>query len=55
MPGLDGFGAGCALVAEGVETEAEQKMLVQLAVSFGQGYLLGPPAPLSDQGLARAS
>lgn len=35
----------CILIAEGVETEAEKRMLQQLGVKLGQGYLLGPPAP----------
>jgi EAL domain-containing protein (putative c-di-GMP-specific phosphodiesterase class I) len=32
------------LIAEGVETQAELDMLVQLGVSYAQGYLLGRPA-----------
>jgi PAS domain S-box-containing protein len=36
---------GCVLVAEGIETEAERRALRRLGVSFGQGYLLGRPAP----------
>ena len=36
---------GCVLVAEGVETESERRALRRLGVSFGQGYLLGRPAP----------
>jgi len=36
---------GCVLVAEGIETEAERRALRRLSVSFGQGYLLGRPAP----------
>lgn len=34
---------GCGLIAEGVETEAELRMLRTLGVSLGQGYLLGEP------------
>ncbi|WP_419897983.1 EAL domain-containing protein [Roseomonas sp. USHLN139] len=34
---------GCAVVAEGVETEAEFRMLRQLGVTLFQGYLLGRP------------
>ena len=37
--------AGCRLVAEGIETEAELAALRELGVPLGQGYLLGPPAP----------
>jgi EAL domain-containing protein (putative c-di-GMP-specific phosphodiesterase class I) len=36
---------GCALIAEGVETEGERRTLRRLGVSFGQGYLLGKPGP----------
>ena len=37
---------GCLLVAEGIETEAELSALRTLGVGFGQGFLLGRPAPL---------
>ena len=33
-------------VAEGIETEAELAELRRLGVTYGQGYLLGRPAPL---------
>jgi PAS domain S-box-containing protein len=33
------------LIAEGVETVAERDELIRLGVRFGQGYLLGRPAP----------
>lgn len=33
------------VLAEGIETEAEQNALCQLGVPLGQGYLLGRPAP----------
>jgi EAL domain-containing protein (putative c-di-GMP-specific phosphodiesterase class I) len=39
---------GCILVAEGIETEAERDILRTLAVSHGQGYLLGRPQPADD-------
>jgi EAL domain-containing protein (putative c-di-GMP-specific phosphodiesterase class I) len=39
-----GHRIGAELIAEGVEVEAERKTLVDLDVSFGQGYLLGKPA-----------
>jgi PAS domain S-box-containing protein len=35
----------CRLIAEGVETEAEARMLNELGVEFGQGYLFGHPEP----------
>jgi EAL domain-containing protein (putative c-di-GMP-specific phosphodiesterase class I) len=38
---------GSTIVAEGVETAAELETLVGLGVRFGQGYLLGRPAPLA--------
>jgi len=36
--------AGCVLLAEGIETEAELAALRVLGVSLGQGYLLGKPS-----------
>ena len=47
--------AGCRLVAEGIETEDEADALNRLGVEFGQGYLLGRPAPVEawvGQGVA---
>jgi PAS domain S-box-containing protein len=38
--------AGCAIIAEGVETEAEHEALAQLGVEYGQGYLYARPSPL---------
>jgi EAL domain-containing protein (putative c-di-GMP-specific phosphodiesterase class I) len=35
---------GAALIAEGIEVEAERKSLVDLDIAFGQGFLLGRPA-----------
>lgn len=37
--------SGCTLIAEGIETDAELRTLRELKVPFGQGYLLGMPAP----------
>lgn len=37
----------CRLIAEGVETEGERAVLQRLGVQFGQGYLLGRPAPVA--------
>ena len=39
---------GCRLIAEGVETEAELKVLRTLDVQLGQGYLLGRPVPVAE-------
>lgn len=47
---------GLTLVAEGIETSAQLKLLRELGVEFGQGYLFGAPMP-ADQasGLLRQS
>jgi EAL domain-containing protein (putative c-di-GMP-specific phosphodiesterase class I)/CheY-like chemotaxis protein len=37
--------AGCRLIAEGIETEAEKATLLELQIRLGQGYLFGPAAP----------
>ena len=42
------YNSGCWLIAEGVETVAELEMLRQLEVRYGQGYLLGRPAPYDE-------
>ncbi len=34
---------GARVIAEGIETQAEQEMLTSLGVMFGQGWLPGPP------------
>lgn len=47
--------AGCRLVAEGVETEAEAHTLNELGVEFGQGYLFGRPAPAEAWPAARSA
>lgn len=36
---------GAQIVAEGIETEAELEVLRALGIAYGQGYLLGRPAP----------
>lgn len=46
--------SGCRLVAEGIETIAERAMLQSLGVDFGQGYLLGRPAPIDAIGITAA-
>lgn len=35
-----------SLVAEGIETEEDLRVLRDLGIAYGQGYLLGRPAPL---------
>ena len=40
----------CVLVAEGIETEVERRILSQLGVNFGQGYLFGRPVPATRGG-----
>ncbi len=39
--------AGCQVIAEGIETEAEQATVTGLGVTLGQGYLLARPAPVA--------
>lgn len=39
--------SGCRLVAEGVETEAEANVLLELGVDLAQGYLFGRPERLA--------
>ncbi|HEY0444124.1 MAG TPA: EAL domain-containing protein [Candidatus Limnocylindrales bacterium] len=45
--GLVHFGAasGAFILAEGIETQAEQETVQRLGVTLGQGYHLGRPAP----------
>jgi PAS domain S-box-containing protein len=45
--GLVHFAArtGCALIAEGIESEGERRAVEALGVDLGQGFLLGRPAP----------
>jgi EAL domain-containing protein (putative c-di-GMP-specific phosphodiesterase class I) len=37
---------GCQIIAEGIETEAERRTLMDIGVELGQGYLLGRPRPV---------
>lgn len=39
---------GMEVIAEGVETEAQRSLLIQLGCKFGQGYLYSPAKPASD-------
>jgi EAL domain-containing protein (putative c-di-GMP-specific phosphodiesterase class I)/CheY-like chemotaxis protein len=41
---------GCQLIAEGIETQAERDVLVDLGIQLGQGFLLGRPVPAIDPG-----
>jgi len=41
-------GAGYDLIAEGVETEAERRTLLERGYRFGQGYLFARPQPASS-------
>ena len=38
--------AGAAVVAEMIETEAECKLMKELGVTYGQGWLFGKPGRL---------
>lgn len=38
----------CSVIAEGIETKAEEDTLRELGVGYGQGFLLGYPGPLAD-------
>lgn len=40
---------GADLVAEGIETPEEREALSSLGIRYGQGFLLGEPAPLLDK------
>jgi EAL domain-containing protein (putative c-di-GMP-specific phosphodiesterase class I) len=39
---------GVSLVAEGVETEKQRKMLIKESIEYGQGFLFGRPMPASS-------
>jgi EAL domain-containing protein (putative c-di-GMP-specific phosphodiesterase class I) len=47
IQGLVSFAAktDCQVIAEGIETEEERAVLVELGVRLGQGFLLGMPKP----------
>ena len=38
---------GSTIIAEGIEREAELRALIDLGIDYGQGFFLGPPAPLA--------
>ncbi len=46
---------GPRICAEGIETEGELEALRRLGVDYGQGYLLGRPAPAPVPAMARGS
>jgi len=37
------------VIAEGVETESERDVLIELGVDLMQGHLFGKPAPMCDE------
>ena len=39
---------GCAVVAEGIETESQRDLLLALGCPRAQGYLFGRPAPVDE-------
>jgi EAL domain-containing protein (putative c-di-GMP-specific phosphodiesterase class I) len=39
--------AGCAVLAEGIETAGELETVIELGVTLGQGYMLARPAPVA--------
>ncbi len=43
-----GHDLGCAIVAEGIETEEQARMLRELGCDLGQGFLFGRPAPAPE-------
>lgn len=43
-----GHALGMSVIAEGIETAEEMAAVVRLGCDYGQGYLLGRPAPFAD-------
>ena len=43
---------GLDVVAEGIETAEQHRALVELGCEFGQGYLFGRPAPITNRAAA---
>jgi len=39
----------CALIAEGIETEAECEVVRRIGIPLGQGYYLGRPQPVANE------
>jgi EAL domain-containing protein (putative c-di-GMP-specific phosphodiesterase class I) len=46
---------GSKIIAEGIETERERRACVELGIHYGQGFLLGRPAPLDGFSLGAAA
>ncbi len=43
-------GLGIGVVAEGIETDAQRRRLIELGCDLGQGYLFSRPVPAKDAG-----
>lgn len=39
---------GCEIIAEGIETEKQKRLLAEMGVHYGQGFLFSHPLPLTD-------
>ncbi len=54
---LKGFAdrMGSKIIAEGIETEPERRACIALGIHYGQGFLLGRPAPLETFSLPSAA
>jgi EAL domain-containing protein (putative c-di-GMP-specific phosphodiesterase class I) len=46
---------GLEVVAEGIETESQRRLLAQAGIALGQGWLFGRPEPAEDCGFATAT
>ncbi len=46
---------GSKIIAEGIETERERRACIELGIHYGQGFLLGRPAPLQSFSLPSAA
>ena len=43
-----GHGLGLQVIAEGIETERQAEILMDLGCAYGQGFLYSPPVPLDE-------
>lgn len=41
---------GCTVIAEGIETVEALRRVMDAGIAYGQGFLLGRPAPMDDEG-----